>query len=128
MNILIRTIPHSKQRYPTVGDWEFSENGDLTITVSEMGNWKYELLVALHELVEVSLCKDRDISQESVDSFDIQFEEERAAGLHTTEEEPGHDPRAPYKDEHVFAEIIERLLAKQLGVDWKTYDKTVTNL
>ncbi len=128
MRILIEKIPHEKQRYPTVGDWIIDEDGDLIIYVSDMKNWKYEMLVGIHELVEVLLCKDRGISQESVDAFDMKFEEERKAGLHFPEDEPGYAHDAPYKKEHFVAEIIERLLAKELGVDWDTYDKTVQNL
>lgn len=128
MNITIQTIPHDSQAYETVGNWRFDQNGNLLIEVSDMGNWKYSLLVALHELVEVSLCKDRNIPQAVVDEFDINYEKERTEGKHGPDDEPGDDPAAPYRREHFFATNLERLLAAELGVDWEEYAKTVVAL
>ncbi len=128
MNIQIKTIPHKDQAYPTCGDWRFNENEDLNIFVSDMKNWKYEALVAVHELIEVILCKDRGITTEEVDEFDKMFEKEREDGKWLDGEEPGNDPRAPYKREHEFATLIEQQLAAKLNVDWPHYDKTVNNL
>jgi hypothetical protein len=126
MRISIETIDHSKQRYPTVGDWIIHlKKDEITIRVSKMGNWRYELLVGIHELVEVLLCLDRGIPQSLVDDFDKQFEERRIDG---NTDEPGDDPHAPYRREHFFATSIERLLSAELGVDWKTYDDVVSSL
>lgn len=128
MNINIKTIAHSEQRYPTVGDWQIDEQGNLEIRVSDMGNPDYESLVALHELVEVLLCKKRGITTEQVDVFDKQFEADRAVGMHGPEDEPGDDPLAPYKKEHFFATNIEALMSSELGVDWKTYEEKINEL
>ncbi len=125
MNIIVKTIPHDKQAYPTVGDWRFTPEGDLSIFISDMNNWKYELLVAVHEIIEVALCKDRGITTEVVDSFDIEFEKSRQNG---NTDEPGDDPDAPYRKEHFFATSIERLVAGELNVDWDIYDKVVSGL
>lgn len=125
MKISVRTIPHKGQRYETVGDWWFDKKGDLQIRVSDMKNWKYELLVAIHEIIEVSLCKDRGITDAKVTSFDKMFEACRAPG---NTDEPGDDPQAPYKKEHFFATSLERLLAAELNVDWGAYDKKVNEL
>ena len=122
MNITLKSIPHDQQRYETVGDWIIDDNGDITILVSDMGNEDYNFLVALHELVEVKLCIARGIRQEDVDAFDIAFEERRKEG---NEDEPGDDPEAPYRREHFFATNVERLMADQLGVDWKAYGDAV---
>lgn len=128
MNINIKTIPHNEQAYETVGDWRFDDNGDLNIFVSSMNNWKYELLVAFHELAEVAMCKDRGITTEEVDAFDIKFEEEREKGLHGDDEEAGDDVNAPYRKEHFTSTNLERILARELDVDWKTYDDMVMGL
>lgn len=128
MNVTIKTIPHDKQVYETCGDWRFDEKGDLNIFISDMKNWKYEALVAIHELIEVCLCKDREITTEEVDAFDINFEEQRKIGFHSEQDEPGDDPDAPYRKEHFFATSVERLIAAELGVDWKEYDEAVVNL
>lgn len=121
MNITIKTIPHSDQRYPTIGDYWFEDNGDIQIRVSDTGNWKYELLVALHELIEVSLCKDRGISEPAIKAFDEHFEANRS--VFDPDSEPGDDPKAPYRKEHRFAENLERLFAAELGVNWDSYDE-----
>lgn len=125
MKITIETVPHVEQRYPTVGDWFFKSNGDLTIVVSELGDWRKEALVGVHELVEVLLCKHRGVPQEAVDKFDIQFEQSRPEG---NVDEPGDDPQAPYRREHCLATAIERMLAAELDVVWKEYAKQVESL
>jgi hypothetical protein len=128
MKIVIETIPHDSHRYETVGDWWYDKDGTMQIRVSDMKNWKYELLVAVHELVEQSLCKDRKVTEDVVTKFDKKFEKERSFGQVGEDEEAGDDPRAPYRKEHFFATNIERLLSEQLGIDWKTYDDTVMKL
>jgi hypothetical protein len=122
------TIPHRWQVYPTVGNWAWAEDGFLVIFVSEMGNPDYEFLVGIHEQTEAWLCQKRGIAEDDVTAFDLQFERERELFLHSPEAEPGDDPRAPYRREHMFATCIEQQLAKELGVNWKIYDDTVTNL
>lgn len=121
MKITIETIPHNEQRYPTVGDWQFDENtGDLSIKVSMMGDWRYELLVGLHELVEAGLCRDMGIAEFLVDEFDT--------GYKGPYEEPGDDPDAPYYQQHFMATNLERLLANALSVNWQAYDYAVSEL
>jgi hypothetical protein len=125
-NIFIQTIPHSDQRYPTVGDWFYSNGGTvLNIYVSKMGNWKYEFLVALHELVEVFICRHQKISQQAVDKFDIAYENARRAG---DDSECGDHPKAPYQFAHSIASGVERIVAAVIGVKWKTYEKALSNL
>ena len=125
MKIQLRTIPHSEQRYETVGDWENLPEGSLRISVSDMGNDDYAFLVAIHELVEVWLCNRRGITDEAVSAFDIEYEKNRPEG---DESEPGDHPGAPYRKEHFFATNIERMIALELGVDWAQYDKAVMSL
>lgn len=125
MKITIETIPHEQQRYPTVGDWFFDENGDLHIKISALGDWREEALIACHELVEVLLCKHQGVSQQAVDDFDISYEKSRAEG---SLEEPGDDPGAPYRRQHCLATAVERLLAAELEVVWKEYEEKVESL
>jgi len=125
-NILIETIPHSKQRYPTVGDWFYSSGGTvLNIYVSKMGNWKYEALIVVHELVEVLICKHQKISQQAVDKFDTRYESLRLPG---DESEPGDDVKSPYKLAHCVATGVERIVAAMLGVSWKRYEQALSRL
>lgn len=135
MNVKIKVIPHNQQRYNTCGDWQFQRDGTLLITVSSMKNWRLEMLVAIHELVEVVLCKDRGITQEQVDAFDFQFEKDRepanrcrTCGTSYEDTSPGDDAKAPYHKEHFAAEIVERFLAGELKVDWNNYVDQVKSL
>jgi hypothetical protein len=124
MKILIETIPHSEQRYPTCGDW-LEKDGVLHIRVSGEIGEESALLVALHELVEVTLCKRRGISEKAVDEFDIAYEKTRPEN---DDSEPGDSPDAPYRKEHFFATNIERLMAEQMGVDWAEHDERILKL
>ena len=125
MKILLKTIPHSKQRYETSGDWQIAEDGSISIDVSDMGNEDYAFLVAIHEAVEVWLCQKRGITDEVVTAFDIEFERNRPEG---DESEPGDHPDSPYRKEHFVATNIERIIAAELGVLWADYDKAVMGL
>ncbi len=125
--ITIRIIPHDMQRYPTVGDWIF-DNDTLTIHVSDMGDSKYHMLVAVHEYVEAFLCREAGISEEEVTAFDKEYERMREAGEVDKDAEPGNDGRAPYYEQHHMASIVEMKLARVLGVDWNEYDKVLRSL
>ena len=124
LRIVIETIDHSKQRYPTVGDWQIDKAGNLHITVSKMSDQRYEFLVAAHEMIEAYLAMHAGVSPEAVDRFDRAYEAKRYPG---DDSEPGDDPRAPYHRHRMFASKIERSLAKQLGVDWRAYDRDVSS-
>ena len=124
MKVTIEVIPNEQQRYPTVGDWQW-DGDNLTISISSMDNWRYEMLVAFHELAECLICKHRAINQSLVDSFDMLYEKEREPD---DVSEPGDDPMAPYYKEHQFATCVERLLALQLDVNWNQYNNTVESL
>lgn len=128
MNVSVKVIPHAEQRYRTPGDWFFEADGGLHIRISALGDWRYETLIAVHELVEVVLCKKRGITQEQVDAFDQNYERERDEGFHKPEDEPGDDPSAPYHREHGVATGIERILAAALGVAWADYAAAVLAL
>ena len=119
MKIVIESIDHAKQRYPTAGDYWRDKDGTLHIVVSKMADRRYELLVALHELIKVSLVDHRGISHNAIDEFDIG---------HPELDEPGDDPRAPYHREHMAASKIEREMAKELDVDWSAYDAAIEAL
>ena len=125
LHITIREIPHREQSYSTVGNWTQLPNGTWLILVSNMGDWRYALLVAVHELCEMALCVHRGITDAAVTQFDLDFEARRAPG---NLDEPGHDPAAPYQREHIFAESVERQLAEQLDVQWDTYDHKVAEM
>lgn len=124
MKIVIETIPHEQHRYTTVGDWFYDADGALQIKVSKLSDWRREMLVAVHELVEVLICKHDGVTQDIVDRFDAK---EFNYAEHP-DEEPGDDPSAPYKRQHCIATGVERILAAALHVDWKPYEEELTEL
>jgi hypothetical protein len=127
-DIIIKTIPHKEHRYETPGDYWRDDDGTRQIRVSKCSDWRYELLIAVHELIEFGLLDCWCISEPDVKAFDEMFEKERTEGKHKPEDEPGDDPRAPYRKHHFTATTIERILAHELGVDWAAYDQEVMNL
>lgn len=108
-----------------MGDWQWTEGGDLSIRVSEMGDWRYNAAVAVHELVEVLLCKQDGVTEASVDAFDMAYEKARPEGDLS---EPGDDPACPCAKQHCFATAVERMLIAALGVSWKEYEAKVESL
>jgi hypothetical protein len=128
LNIRIRTIPHHYQQYETVGNyWRDLDAGHevLEIRVSRMRDRRHEFLVALHELIEAFLCDWRRIPFGAITRFDIEYENARRRG---DSSEPGACQRAPYRKEHHFAENIEKLVARELEVDWPQYNRAVERL
>ena len=82
-----------------------------------MSNWRYEVLLGIHEACEALLCMHNGISQKAVDVFDQEYDK-----THSFDVNAGDDPHAPYKREHCLATAIERILCAELEVDWKAYD------
>ena len=117
LEIHIRTIPHSRQRYDTIGDWIQEEDGSFYIRVSQLDDWRMEFAVAIHELVELALCKQAGITQQQVDEFD--FASDR--------EDPGMDIAAPYHREHLLACGIENSVLHLLGVSQIEYEERCRN-
>lgn len=146
MKILIETIRHEDQRYDTCGDWTVSPTGNWHISVSSLHNWRREVLIAIHELIEMALCRHKGISTKDVDDFDVDYQRKlqhlaecndgtacRDANheqlrKETSAEEPGDSKLAPYYKQHQIATGIERLLAAELEVNWLEYEDQVSNL
>lgn len=128
--VRINVVPHASQRYSTWGDWQIDPAGSIQIDMSELSDERYLHLGAIHEYIEVFLCKTMGISQESVDAFDTDYEKRRVAGItHAAcgcaiTNDPGMDQHAPYLVPHVLATQIEYGLAHVIGVDAATYDRT----
>lgn len=114
MKVEIESIPQSKMRYPSLGDYWRSADGALYIKVQEFSDWRYEFLIAIHELIEEALTRQRGIAEPAIMAFDME---------HLDSDDPGMLPEAPYHKEHVFATGIEMAMAAMLGVDWAEYEK-----
>jgi len=127
MNIHIKTIPHKQQRYETCGDYWDTKKGE-EFRISKMLDKKYEMLVAIHELIEKFLADCKGIKEPDTTAFDMNFEKERKLGLHDIDEEPGFDPFCPVFRQHAISTKIERMLAREIGVNWAEYDSIVNSL
>lgn len=119
MMLSIEIIPQDKQRYPTVGDWQFNDLGALIMKISEMNNPDYEFMVAIHEAVEAWICRYRGITAEKVDAWDM--------GEGKDMEDPGSHPDCPYHREHMLAIEIERMLCIEMGLDWDAYERKLAD-
>lgn len=132
--IKIKTIPHSKQRYSTCGDWVTKKGKLAEIIVSDLKNEDYGFLISVHEFIEAYLCLKKGVTQKDVDAFDKEYEKARKSGRANcgcpiaSNSEPGFDMDAPYYEEHSFASEIEELIAKKLGVNWNKYNKAINEL
>lgn len=125
--ISIEVIPHNDQRYETCGDWIYGSEG-LKIRISET-NPKYEFLVAVHELIEALLCNFKDIKEQDVTDFDMDFERMRDHSPRIVgDDEPGDNENAPYHHEHQMASRVERWIGDSIGIDWNEYEKIINNL
>ncbi len=124
-DIIVETIPYDQMRYPSVGDYTSDENGALTVKIAELPDWRYVRLVAIHEIIEATLCRQDGVTDAEIDAFDIAFEANRPED---DDSEPGDDPAAPYRRQHLMATAIEKMIAAALGVDWKTYEEAINAL
>jgi len=115
----VDVIPQDKQRYPTCGDWQFNEIGALIMKISDMGNPDYEFMVMIHEAVEAWLCRKRGITAEMVDAWDM--------GSGKDLEDPGSDAECPYHKEHMLALKIEKMICREMGLDWEAYEKCLSD-
>ncbi len=114
MNTHIISTHHADQRYNTLGDYWTDKDGATHIIVSAMKDWRYEFLIALHELVEEALTRHRGIAEPDIMAYDE---------AHPESADPGMEPDAPYHREHVAATALEMLVADMLGVKWSDYEK-----
>ena len=112
MKISIQFKPEDQMRYPTLGDWWW-EAGGLHIAAAIDHGEDRAFLVALHEFVEAWLCRRGGVSEDEVTAFDLSF----IAEGHAAGEEPGDDPRAPYRLQHRKAMLIEHLMASFLDLN-----------
>jgi hypothetical protein len=122
-SIIVEVIPHRWREYDTIGNWSFAPDGMLVVFVSDTGSRASNEAIAVHEVVEALLCRFHKVSEESVTNFDLKFEKERAEGKHSLDDEPGCDPRAPYRDWHLVAERFEREFLIQACVMWSKHSE-----
>ena len=79
----------------------------------------------VHEAYEAMRCREEGISEHDVTKFDLKFEEERHAGEHFINDEPGDDPAAPYGKMHEEATLIENVITTSAGLRWSQHEDNV---
>ena len=119
-DITSTTIPHDTQLYDTAGNYGENGRGHWWLEISQMKDWRYEFLVMMHELTEMALTKQANVEWKQIDLFDTTIGKDS--------DDPGTMPEAPYHVQHMQAMVIEKKLAKMLGVNWKKYDESFKEL
>ena len=125
MKIIIETKPLKDQRYPTIGDYVYDEEGILHIYITETGNDLHSKLVAIHELIEQTLTEAKNIREEDILKHDLWVESEILKGNYPPDAEPGEHPRSPYYNEHMLAERVEKMLCKHLNINFNEYNEEI---
>ena len=127
--INLEVIPHEEQRLDGAGDYYYEDNGDQVIKVSslrgdidERYSKLFENLIFIHELVEITMTEFHGIEEPEIQAHDELFGKEQELGMHHPEDEPGDDPRSPYRLEHQTAETVERMILSALGLSFTDYD------
>ena len=115
LEVWIKSIPAKNMRYPSCGDWYESIAGT-QIRVSDMQDWKKEMCVAVHELVEQAVCRADGVTAEDVDEYD---------SAHAESGDEPDIPGSPYRRAHWIAYLVEMQLAAALGLDWTAYGKAL---
>jgi hypothetical protein len=112
---------HNLQRYDTIGDWEHEPtSGALTVTTSILPDFRSELAVAIHEIVEALACTSVGVLAQEVDAFDMGEEGSKLA-------DPGSSPAAPYHSQHMLALEIEKLACRLLQLEWQDHEFNCEN-
>jgi hypothetical protein len=116
--VTVHVVPHEQQRYETVGDWVWKDDS-LEVTISDLSDDRFNLLVAAHEVTEALLARRAGVTEQQVDEWDL---------AHLDADEPGEVEGCPYFTQHARASEVERLLAVLMGVDWEAYSSSFERL
>lgn len=111
--------------YTTVGYWRWDQpnnKGCLHVYVTKMCDWRFELAVWGHEIVEILYCWLFGVTTEKADEFDNYYEAEYEAGRISPTEEPGCDPKCPYHWGHMMGIVWEHIAIHGTFASWKKYE------
>ncbi|MDP2676253.1 MAG: hypothetical protein Q8O83_01020 [bacterium] len=111
-------------RYCTVGDYYKTKTG-WDVVSADLKDPDYNFLILVHELIELYLTQRRGIPEPKIKKFDEWFQREKTKGRFRRFKGGASLKLSPYRREHLFALKIEKLLAKELGKNWKKYDEAV---
>ena len=117
MKIVIDIKPISEIR--TIGcldDYHYLSDGTLLFEIADTGSEVFNKLLVIHGMVEEILTHDQGISGEAITAFDKEPSES---------EEPGEEINAPYRDAHLIADAVERILLANLRIPIKVYNASI---
>lgn len=119
--VRIRSAPQDQIRNDQVGDWQIHGDHHIEVTVLETLSPESQLAIAIHELIEAWRCREDKIPDGVVCAFDEQYKAECKEGKHGEYDEPGDDPRSPYREQHADAIHVERAVCSAIGLNWKEH-------
>ena len=111
--------------FTTVGYWWFDQpnnKGTLNVEVVKMCDWRFELSVWGHELIEILYCWLFSVTTEEADEFDAYYEQCYIDDSISKEKEPGHDPKCPYHWGHMAGVCWEYICVYGTFASWKKYE------
>lgn len=115
--------------YPDIGSWKVNaDNSPAFVGAADTGDDRSNMAILLHEIVEVFLCWVHGVKEEDVTAFDKKWFFEQGQGKHKEDDEPGYDPRSPYRDWHLVAERFEREFITQCGMMWEHHEQNCNNV
>ena len=120
MKIRVNIVEPETQRYETSGDYFYNRKGYLIFRISKQKTRFLEKMQLIHELIEQTLCEYSAILHERIDEFDMNYDMKNS-----TYQEPGDDPNAPYHKQHVLAKDVEKMICKQLNLNFDEYFNSI---
>lgn len=125
LQFAVMTLPWKQLRsHPDIGDWIVNkDNSPAVICAADTGNDISNAAILLHEIIESLLCWLMKVKEEKVTAFDKMFFKEQEEGKHREDDEPGYDPRCPYRIQHLVAERFERAFIEQAGMMWSQHEE-----
>lgn len=124
--IKVEIVPLKKQRYETLGDYFYDKNKTLNFKITDTGNPLWNKMVLIHELIEQTLTEAKGIKEQIISKHDLEFEKLIKDGLVEPDAEPGEHKNSPYRQEHILAELVERLMLNHLNqLSFKEYNEKI---
>ncbi len=124
MRIKFERVTHYPSGYTTIGYWFWDEarnRGTLTIQVMKMDDWRHEVAVWGHEILEALYCWIMGIPTEDCDAFDDRYEQGYRRGTIPLTYEPGDDRRCPYFWGHWLGKCWEHVWVRASFCSWRKY-------
>jgi hypothetical protein len=126
--IEINIVPLEEQRFETLGDY-YEVADTLHFKITDTGNALHNKLILIHELIEQTLTEAKGISETDIMTHDLRFEELLKNREVEEDDEPGEHKDSPYRQEHIIAETVERLMLNHINKEtFKQYTEKITKV